>query len=64
MDKLLISPSISEMIRQKAQEIWEIRQETGQHLIFDKGELREINAQDDWLEAEDAIIRELRKEWR
>lgn len=28
------------------------------------GNLREITAQDDWLEAEDMIIRKLKKEWR
>lgn len=49
-------------IAARAYEIWQYRQENGQHLICDHlGNLRERTAQDDWLEAEEEIRAEQRK---
>ncbi len=42
-------------IRERAYEIWEFRQENNMALVVENGELRDITAQDDWLEAEEKI---------
>jgi hypothetical protein len=47
MDKTL-----EDKIRARAQEIYEYHRDTGLHLVFDRGRLRERTAKDDWLEAE------------
>lgn len=57
----MISTFLTEKIRQRAYEIWEVRQATGQFLIFEKGETREITALDDWCEAECEILKEYKK---
>jgi hypothetical protein len=50
-------------IRQRAHEIYLERQRTGQYLIFDKGEVRECTALDDWIEAEAQIKNEKENQW-
>ena len=48
---------IAQRIRERAYEIYEFRQENNMALTSDNsGELREITAQDDWLEAEAEIL--------
>jgi len=59
----MIPQSLEDRIRARAYEKYEGREATGQYLIFEKGELREITKQDDWLEAENEIIREAKKDW-
>ena len=59
----MIPQSLEDRIRELAHEKWKSRMAAEQHLIFEKGELREITEQDDWLEAEDEIIREAKKTW-
>lgn len=45
-----------QQIRERAYEIWEFRQGCGMLFTLDRlGNIREINEQDDWLEAEDEI---------
>lgn len=57
--------SLMEEIRKRAYEIWEYHRDTGTHLICNQyGQLRERTTLDDWLEAEDEIIRSRRNDWR
>lgn len=49
-----------EQIRARAQEIYEFFQQLGSNLIFDKGQVRERNAQDDWLQAERELLPDMR----
>lgn len=63
VDTRIISQNLKERIEVLAYEKWEARMETGQYVIFEKGELREITAEDDYLEAEDEIIRGEKKKW-
>ena len=46
-------------IRARAWEIYEYCRDTGLHLIFDRGEIRERTPQDDWLEAEAQVKNEI-----
>ena len=46
-----------EIIRMRAYEKYEYRRDTGPHLIFDNGRLREVTPQDDWIEAEREHLR-------
>lgn len=56
---------IKDRIAKLAHEKYLYRLENQMFLTTDRlGNLREITAQDDWLEAEDKIIRELREDWR
>lgn len=46
------------IIRERAYEIYEYHRDTGTHLICDaKCNLRERTAEDNWLEAEDEILK-------
>ena len=59
------SEDMKELIRKRAYEIWEYHRDTGTYLICNKyGELRERTSLDDWLEAEDEVIRKERNNWR
>jgi len=47
---------LEQRIRLRAYEIWQYRQSIGEYLIVDRrGNIREIDAQDNWLEAESEI---------
>lgn len=60
----MISQNLKERIEVLAYEKWQYRQEIGQYIIIDKeGNEREITAQDDYLEAEDEIIRKEKRKW-
>ena len=49
--------NIEQRIRERAYEIYEFRQDTCLTLTIDRlGNLREITAQDDWLEAEIEVL--------
>ena len=59
------SEDMKELIRKRAYEIWEYHRDTGTHLICNEsGQLRERTSLDDWLEAEDEVIRQCKQDWR
>lgn len=53
-----MNPELEQKIRERAYEIWEYRQSAGMIYMFDKkiNDIREISAQDDWLEAEMEVL--------
>jgi len=56
---------MKELIRKRAYEIWEYHRDTGTYIICDEyGQLRERTSLDDWLEAEDEVIRQCKQDWR
>lgn len=52
-----MNSELEQKIRERAYEIWEYRHQAGLLYVFDKlHNIREITAQDDWLEAEREIL--------
>lgn len=52
-----MNSQLEHLIRERAYQIWEIRKAMGmKYRINRAGQLVEISAQDDWLEAEDDVI--------
>ena len=50
---------LEQQIRERAYEIWEFRQENNMRLTLDRlGNLREVTAEENWLEAEREILYE------
>ena len=55
--KMIYCKETEQEIRERAYFIWEFRQENDeQYIVGKEGNLREITAQDDWLQAEEEII--------
>ncbi len=53
---------IQEQIRRRAYELWQYRTEYQLNIILTKyGEYRDLTAQDDWLEAEEEILKSIRQ---
>jgi len=50
-----MNPELEQKIRERAYEIWEYRMGCGMFYRLEKHELRDITAQDDWLEAEEEV---------
>lgn len=49
--------ALRDLIQKRAYEIWQYRQEFDVKFVLDeRGNLRDITAQDDWLEAEEQVL--------
>jgi len=61
----MIPKNIKEQIEALAYKKWQGRKANGEFIITDKdgNNPREINAQDDWIEAEDEILKKAMKDW-
>ena len=59
------SELMKELIRKRAYEIWEYHRDTGTYIICNEhGQPRERTSLDDWLEAEDEVLKKERDNWR
>lgn len=57
--------AIIELIRVRAYEKWAYRKKHQLFITTDRlGNPREITPEDDWLEAENQVIKEIEKDWR